>query len=91
MTKRAVILARGLGTRMRREDGATGLTGPQAAVADTGVKGLIPVGRPFLDYAISGLADAGITDVCLVVSPGPSPLRERYGGQRGGRVRIAFA
>ena len=56
----AVILARGLGTRMRREDAAAALGEDQARVAATGVKAMIPIGRPFLDYLLSGLADAGL-------------------------------
>ena len=65
-TTRAVILARGLGTRMRRSDAEADLSDDQAAVAATGVKALIPIGRPFLDYVLSALADAGIVSVCLV-------------------------
>jgi glucose-1-phosphate thymidylyltransferase len=91
VTTRAVILARGLGTRMRRPDGAARLSDAQAAAADTGVKGLIPVGRPFLDYAISALADVGIRDVCLVVAPAHETLRERYGAAATSRVRVEFA
>jgi dTDP-glucose pyrophosphorylase len=91
MTTRAVILARGLGTRMRRADGVAALSDAQASVADTGVKALIPVGRPFLDYAISALADAGIRDVCLVVGPEHDALQERYGSGQFSRVRIGFA
>jgi len=91
MTTRAVILARGLGTRMRRADGTAAVSDAQASVADTGVKALIPVGRPFLDYAISALADAGIRDVCLVVGPEHDALQERYGSGQFSRVRIEFA
>jgi len=54
----AVILARGLGTRMRRTDAASALAEEQARVADTGLKAMIPIGRPFLDYVLSGPADA---------------------------------
>src|SRR5215831_1902652 len=91
VTTRAVILARGLGTRMRQPDGAAHLSDAQAAAADTGVKGLIPVGRPFLDYAISALADVGIRDVCLVVAPEHEALRVRYGAASTSRVRVEFA
>ena len=86
-----MILARGLGTRMRRADDAARLNEAQAAVASTGVKGLIPVGRPFLDYAISALADVGIRDICLVVAPDHGALRERYGPGATSRVRVEFA
>jgi glucose-1-phosphate thymidylyltransferase len=76
-TTQAVILARGLGTRMRRSDG-TALDEVQRGAADAGVKGLIPVGRPFLEYVISALADAGIRDVVLVVGPESATLRDHF-------------
>ena len=79
--------ARACGARTARR----ALSDAQAAVADTGVKALIPVGRPFLDYAISALADAGIRDVCLVVGPEHDALHERYGRRQFSRVRIGFA
>ena len=91
-TTKAVILARGLGTRMRRAaDGAT-IESSQAAVADTGVKAMIPIGRPFLDFVLSALADAGLSDVCLVVGPEHDAIRRYYGEEvRTDRVRVAFA
>jgi dTDP-glucose pyrophosphorylase len=77
---KAVILARGLGTRMRRQEGNTETLDPaQAQVADTGLKAMIPIGRPFLDYALSGLADAGYREVCLVIGPEHSVVRDYYG------------
>ena len=38
-----VVLARGLGTRMRRADDAAALDRRQAAAADAGIKALIPL------------------------------------------------
>ena len=78
-TTQAVILARGLGTRMRRRDGSH-LDAAQRGAADAGVKGMIPVGRPFLDYVISALADAGIRQVILVVGPESALLRDHFAG-----------
>ncbi len=75
---KAVILARGLGTRMRRADTGTSLDRAQAAVADSGVKAMIPIGRPFLDYVLSALADAGFRRVCLVIGPEHGAVREYY-------------
>jgi dTDP-glucose pyrophosphorylase len=75
---RAVILARGLGTRMRRNDPGLALDQDQARVADTGVKAMIPVGRPFLDFALSALADAGVQDVVLVIGPEHDVVRDYY-------------
>jgi dTDP-glucose pyrophosphorylase len=82
MTTQAVVLARGLGTRMRRQDG-TPLDTTQRAAADAGAKAMMPLGtgadaRPFLDYVLSGLADAGIRDVTLVVAPEHEAVREYY-------------
>lgn len=73
---KAVILARGLGTRMRREDGAAQLDARQAKLAATGAKALMDVGRPFLDYVLGALADAGIREVCLVIGPEHEALRD---------------
>ena len=89
-TTKAVILARGLGKRMRAAAEGTQLSAEQAKAADAGVKGMINVGRPFLDYVISALADAGVTDVCLVIGPEHDIMREHYGNHEG-RVRIHFA
>lgn len=90
-TSRAIILARGLGTRMRRDDAGAALDAAQAAVADAGMKGMIPIGRPFLDYVISALADAGLTEVCLVIGPEHHAVREYYAALATDRVRIHFA
>jgi len=89
--RKAVILARGLGTRMRRPDDAVRLDGEQHRAAAAGVKALIPVGRPFLDYVLGSLADAGFTDVCLVIGPEHGALRDRYGREiEVSRLRIHF-
>lgn len=77
---------------MRRPGGAPGLSDEQQSAADTGVKGMIPIGRPFLDYVISALADAGIADVCLVIGPEHHAIREYYQAKnRLTRIRVHFA
>ena len=78
-TKKAVILARGLGTRMRKVDQNAQLTDAQSSVAQTGVKAMIPIDRPFLDYVLHDLADAGYHDICLVIGPEHDQLRQYYG------------
>lgn len=89
---KAVILARGLGTRMRRSDDAAALDPRQAAVAQTGVKALIPLDRPFLDYVLSALADAGYSWACLVVAPEHDAIRAYYHEQSPPRrIHVDFA
>jgi dTDP-glucose pyrophosphorylase len=91
-TDKVVILARGLGTRMRKADSSSSLRPEQAAAADTGLKAMIPIGRPFLDYVLSALADAGFTDVCLVIGPEHAQVRDYYEREaRPSRLRIQFA
>jgi glucose-1-phosphate thymidylyltransferase len=68
---------------MRRADegAAAALTAAQAAVAATGIKGMIPAGskgRPFLAYLLSALADAGVDDVVLVVAPDHDAIRDYF-------------
>ena len=89
---KAVILAAGRGTRMRRASEGAGLDETQARVADSGVKGMIPVGRPFLDYVISALVEAGYRDVCLVVGPDHEGIRDYYSREAvPTRIGVTFA
>lgn len=88
----AVILAAGQGSRMRRDSDAATLDARQSAVASSGVKGMMPFARPFLEYVISGLADAGITDVVLVIGPAHEIVRNHFTHDvQPQRVRIRFA
>lgn len=87
---KAVILARGLGTRMRAASDAT-LTADQKRAADSGVKAMISVGRPFLDHVISALADAGFTDICLVIGPEHTMIKDYCDTLPKTRVRIFYA
>jgi len=94
-TTQAVVLARGLGTRMRRESAGdvSALSDEQRRAAERGAKGMMPLGaRPFLDYVLSALADAGITDVALVIGPEHHEVREYFGRTHvPERVRVRFA
>jgi glucose-1-phosphate thymidylyltransferase len=79
---------------------AGALTPEQAIAASAGLKSMMPVAepgrpaRPFLDYVLSELADAGFTRVALVVAPegdGVDPLREYYLGEgRPKRLSLSF-
>jgi dTDP-glucose pyrophosphorylase len=88
---KAVILAAGRGTRMQRVQDSAGLSAAQSEFARAGLKAMMPVGRPFIDYVLSGLADVGYRRVCLVIGPDHSALREHVGAFNGGRLKIEFA
>jgi len=96
---KAVVLARGLGSRMRQEGPSTSpggdatLTAAQAAAAGAGVKGMMPIGmRPFLDYVLHALADGGCSSVCFVVAPDHGAMRDYYeGAGRPSRLAIDYA
>jgi glucose-1-phosphate thymidylyltransferase len=88
---KAVILARGLGKRMRRTEKSVQLGGGQREAADAGVKAMIPVGRPFLDFVLSALADSGIAEACIVIGPEHAAVREYYDSLSPRRIRISFA
>ena len=91
---RALVLARGRGLRMRADDSSARLTLGQRHAASAGWKVLMPIGgRPFLDYVLSALADAGCREAGVVIGPEqrdaflpyvhPSPATER-------RVRVTL-
>lgn len=77
---------------MRRDEAGVVLEAAQAARADQGMKAMIPIGRPFLDHTISALADAGVTEVVLVIGPDHAVVREYFTTVAPpARVRIRFA
>ena len=88
----AVVLAAGLGRRMRRDADGTALDLAQAAAAAAGMKAMIPDsrGRPFLDHVLSSLADGGVRDVCLAIGPDHDAIREHYQRRPPRRVEVSF-
>ena len=63
---------------MRRDDATATASDAQSKVAQTGVKGMIPIKRPFLEYVISALADAGLSEVVLVLGPEHDAVRRHF-------------
>ena len=88
---RAVILARGLGKRMRAADDGALLSPSQVEIASSGVKAMIPIGRPFLDYVLSALADAGFREACLVIGPEHENVRAHYKALAPKRIAVSYA
>jgi glucose-1-phosphate thymidylyltransferase len=76
---------------MRQPNSDVPLSTDQAAIAQRGIKGMIPVGRPFIDYLLGALADAGCTEVCLVIGPEHQSI-QTYGDRlRKERIRLSYA
>lgn len=90
-TKKAVILARGLGTRMRAAGSDAELDDAQLAVAEKGLKALMPVadGKNLLDFIIARLADAGFGQICMVIGPEHDEFRD-YCAERGYDISFAI-
>ena len=87
-----MVLARGMGTRMSRPDRKATLDRQQSAVAAGGLKAMMPVGRPFLDYVLTMLADAGFEDICLVIGPDRGAIRDYYQQDaKPRRFKLSFA
>ena len=92
-TRVAVVLARGLGTRMRASSPAgSGLTSQQATAAASGYKALMPIGeRRLIDYSLSALVDAGIERAVLVVGPEHEDFRRHIDSLELTRLTIDLA
>ena len=78
---------------MRREDEEARLDAAQRKAAESGVKAMIAFdGRRFLDYVLSGLADAGLEEACLVIGPEHGEIRRHYTETAPPRrLRLSFA
>jgi glucose-1-phosphate thymidylyltransferase len=76
---------------MRAALAGSSLTAEQEEIAARGIKAMMPIGRPFLDYSISALADAGCRDICLVIGPEHDAIRSYYQSLKPTRVHISFA
>ncbi len=88
---KAIVLAAGLGTRMRAAADAGGLAPAQARMADAGLKAMVPFERPFLDYLLHNLADSGISRACVIIGPAHEAVRDYYARLATRRIAIEFA
>jgi len=86
----ALILAAGRGTRLQSPS-ATPLDAAQTAAAAAGLKAAFPLhGRPFLDYVLSSLGDAGFAEACLIVRPDDTVLGPHYSTLSLSRLNVSF-
>lgn len=74
-----------------RAEGDASLRPDQSVAADAGLKAMIPIDRPFLDYVLSGFADAGLREACLVIGPEHGAIRDYYSSVAPKRLSIGFA
>jgi dTDP-glucose pyrophosphorylase len=75
---------------MRARDAGARLTPAQAAAADSGMKGMIPFGRPFLDHVLHSLAEAGFGDIAVVIGPAHDRVRDHYRALTMSRIRVSL-
>jgi dTDP-glucose pyrophosphorylase len=88
-TRKAVVLSRGLGTRMRAGTDV-GLSQKQNEIAALGIKALVPImgGKTMLDLLLERLFSAGLNDVCLVIGPEHDEIRKHC---EENRLDVSFA
>lgn len=91
--QKVVVLAAGRGQRMRTGGSSMVLDDVQKHMAAQGAKSLIPVGtgRPFLDYLLSSLADAGFRQVCLILGDNHKLFVRYLAENRFQRIRVTTA
>jgi len=79
MLNKAVILARGMGKRMRRGAGDLSLDPLKAKYVERGWKPFIPIaGRPFIDHQLQTLSELGVKNVCLVIGVEHLEFKEHF-------------
>lgn len=78
MITKAVILARGLGKRMRAENESANLDAKQAEIASQGIKSLMPIlgDKTMLDFIFQNLSLAGFSEFCLVIGNEHQAIRD---------------
>ena len=87
---KAVVLAAGLGTRMRKPE-AGALDEAQQRAAAAGHKAMMPFGRPFLDHLLHHLAEAGIRRVSIVTAAAHDEARAYYTSLQTTRIALECA
>ncbi|MGE0816857.1 MAG: sugar phosphate nucleotidyltransferase [Vicinamibacterales bacterium] len=91
----AVVLAGGRGSRLRASSPDGLASDAQRRAALRGLKIMMPVDaagrRPLLDYILGSLADAGVSEVVLVVPPEAAEVRDHVARTPPARLAVRFA
>ncbi|MEZ5290741.1 MAG: sugar phosphate nucleotidyltransferase [Vicinamibacterales bacterium] len=91
----AVVLAGGRGSRLQASSPDGLAFDAQRRAAVRGLKVMMPVDaagrRPLLDYILGSLADAGVTDVVLVVPPQAADVRAHLAQMPPARLAVRVA
>ncbi|MDP6113121.1 MAG: NTP transferase domain-containing protein [Planctomycetota bacterium] len=78
---KAVILAGGLGSRMRSRDPEIDLSADAEKAAQSGLKWMIPLeGRPLISHTFIQLSRAGFFEICVVIGPNSEFVKEAIVG-----------
>jgi glucose-1-phosphate thymidylyltransferase len=75
---------------MREAAPGVALDATQSAAAEAGLKAMMPFGRPFLDFVLHSLADAGVREAALVLGPEHEQVREYYRDLPTSRISVGF-
>lgn len=76
---------------MRAAIDGVALPADQERTADAGLKAMMPIaGRPFLDYVLHSLAEAGVDEAGLVLAPAHHEARAYYRSLETSRIRITM-
>ena len=77
-TKKTVILARGLGTRLRAGASHANLNSEQTKIASLGIKTLMPLRgeKTLLEFIFENLQQAGFSEFCLVIGNEHQAIRD---------------
>ncbi len=89
MEPNIVILAGGVSSRMKKALAEAGNLDPatkrEAAEKPKSMIGVGSSGRPFMDYLLENIGEAGYRNVCIVIGERDSSIREHYGNAANAR------
>jgi dTDP-glucose pyrophosphorylase len=93
MIKKAVVLAAGSATRMKKKSNGVTLDEFDVLAIEKGLKGMIRANdqQPIADLLIRNLIEAGVNHIIFVVSEKGKEMMENYYGKRKENVKFSYA